>query len=142
MRDFHITRQIGAPVETAWSVLADIDHWPEWTKSVKRVESLSEQPYGIGSRVRVHQPRLRPAVWEVRDWQPSRRFVWQSGVPGLNIVADHVLEANEHGCTAALHLRYDGPLGAVVGILGKRITTRYLALEADGLKARAEAAIQ
>ncbi|WP_158601928.1 SRPBCC family protein [Pararobbsia silviterrae] len=141
MRDFHITRQIGAPIEKTWAVLADIDHWPEWTRSVSRVEALSDAPMGVGSRVRVHQPRLRPVVWEVRDWQPARRFVWQSGIPGLHIVADHLLEPSEHGCMAALHLRYDGPLGAVVGILGKRITTRYLAFEADGLKARSEGAI-
>jgi uncharacterized membrane protein len=139
MRDFHVTRQINAPIEKAWAVLADIDHWPDWTRSVKSVEPLSEQPYGVGSKVRVRQPRLRPVIWEVSDWEPSRRFVWESGVPGLHIVADHWLEPTDTGCTAALHLRYDGPLGAVMGILGKRITTRYLAFEADGLKARSEA---
>jgi hypothetical protein len=140
MRDFQVSTVINASIERTWSVLADIERWPEWTPSIERIESLTALPLGPKARVRIHQPKLRPAVWEVTVWEPPRRFVWQSKSPGVTAIADHRLEARPEGCSITLSLHFDGMLGGLAGRLTRRLTERYIRLEAEGLKARAEGA--
>jgi len=140
MRDFTVTRTIAAPPETVWEILADVGRWPEWTDSIAGVERLDAGPLAVGSRVRIRQPRLPPAVWRVTAWEPGRRFTWVARGPGFRTVADHVLRPDGDGCTAEHRIRYEGMLGGLAGLVFGRITARYLGMEADGLRARSEAA--
>lgn len=138
MSEFHTSITIQAPAEHVWTVLADVQRWPEWTASVSSVEVLDKAPLSVGSRVRIHQPKLRPAVWTVTEWQPGQRFVWVSKNPGVVAVATHSLTPGPTGCTLTLILQYKGLLGGLVGFLGRGLTKTYLGLEAAGLKARSE----
>jgi uncharacterized membrane protein len=140
MRNFRVATDINAPVERVWSTLADVERWPEWTASIARVEPLNQLPLSLGARVQIHQPKLRPAVWEVTVWEPPRRFVWQSSSFGVTAIADHVIEARAAGCSVTLTLHFGGALGGLVGRLAGRLTAQYIQLEATGLKARAEGA--
>jgi hypothetical protein len=115
-------------------VLADVACWPEWTASVSRVEMLDDKPLGLGSRVRVHQPKLRPATWCVTNWEPERRFIWTTATPGISLVAGHLLEPCDRGCKVTLDLRFDGWLGGMAGLFMGRLTEQYIGLEAEGLK--------
>jgi Polyketide cyclase / dehydrase and lipid transport len=141
MREFSVSINISSPAERVWNVLADVEHWPEWTPSVLRIEPISGTPLGAGSQVRVHQPKLRPAVWKITRWEPGCRFDWMAKHPGVTIVAEHAIASNPNGCNVTLNLRFNGLLGSLLGRLSQNLATRNLDLEATGLKERSEGRI-
>jgi len=42
---FSITVEIPAPRPIVWSVMTDVERWPEWTASISRVKRLSPGPF-------------------------------------------------------------------------------------------------
>jgi hypothetical protein len=75
----------------------EVEHWSEWTRSIEKVERLDHGEFGIGSRARVHQPRLPVAVWTVTEFEPGRSFTWVSRGLGIRSVANHRLEPRGDG---------------------------------------------
>ncbi len=138
MRQFQRKERIEASIHRVWSVLTDVERWPEWTASVTLIEALNARPLGLGSRIRIHQPRLRPAIWVVTTWNPERSFVWESASPGFTLIGSHDLKACDGGCEVTLGLRFSGWLGGVVGLLKGRLAEGYVRCEAEGLKGRSQ----
>ena len=130
---------ITAPPDTVWSVLADIERWPEWTASMTTVQPLDPGGLGAGARVRIKRPRLPPLVWRVTALEPGRSFDWVASSPGATTVARHRIEPRDGGSVVTLSRAQTGPLGAVVGRLLAGLSRRYVELEAQGLQRRAEA---
>lgn len=139
MKDFSINVQIAAPADEVWAVMSDIERWPEWTPSITSIERTNAGPFRIGARARIHQPRLPAADWVVTNLQEGRAFEWESRAPGVHVVASHVVEPSGGGARATLSIQYRGIIGDLIGRLAGGINRRYLAMEADGLKRRAEA---
>ena len=71
---FSVTVDIPARTPLVWSVLTDVERWPEWTASISRVKRLSPGPLQVGSRVRIHQPKFPPASWRVTELNPGATF--------------------------------------------------------------------
>ncbi|MDB5807390.1 MAG: hypothetical protein JWN73_4712 [Betaproteobacteria bacterium] len=137
MRDFLVRADIAASPEAVWAVLADVEHWPEWTASMQRVTRLDSGPLAQGSHLRVEQPKLLPANFTITEWQENRNFTWVSQNPGSSAVAGHVIEATGSGCTVTLTIHFNGLFGGLVGWLMRGLIGRYMAMEAQGLKQRA-----
>ena len=135
---FEDSAVIAAPASTVWEVYRDVEHWPEWTESVTSVELLDPGPLRVGSRARVRQPRLPVAEWTVTEIDEGRSFTWVARGPGVRTTGTHLVEPHADGARATAILVQAGPLGPVVGFLTRGLTKRYLAMEAAGLKARAE----
>ena len=138
MRQFQRKERIRASIHRVWTILADVERWPEWTASVTQIEELSSGPLRLGSRVRIHQPKLRPAVWVITAWKPENCFVWEAAGSGITVIGSHVLMACEEGCEVILDLRFDGWLGGLAGLLKGRLAEFYVRCEAEGLKARSQ----
>lgn len=134
--EFSRTVQIPVSPGLAWSVMADVERWPEWTTSVSRVKRLSGGPLQVGSRVRIRQPKLPPAWWRVTELNPGRSFTWVSRAPGVRVTAEHTAEARAGGTRVTLSIRYERMLGALLARWVGELNDRYLALEANGLQAR------
>ena len=135
---FETTVPIAADAERIWKTWVDVERWPEWTTSIDSVERLDAGEFGVGSRARVKQPKMRAAVWEVTELEPNRSFVWQTRSGGVTMVAGHVIEPGTGSSTATLTLDLTGPLAGLLGrLMGKRIRS-YLQAEADGVKAHCE----
>jgi len=96
-------------------------------------------PLGIGSRVRIEQPKLAPAVWTITDWQPESAFIWVSRRPGVVVTALHAIEGNSEGASrVTLTVRFEGLLAPLIALLSGKLTQHYMGLEAAGLKQRCE----
>jgi uncharacterized membrane protein len=141
MTEIIVTKSIRAPVARVWSIMSDIERWPEWTPTITTVERLDRAPLGVGARVRIAQPKLRPAVWTITEWKSDEQFIWESRAPGLRTVAEHSVRADASGCSVRLVVRFEGLLGALVGRMYGRLTAEYMELEAEGLRARSEGAM-
>jgi uncharacterized protein YndB with AHSA1/START domain len=133
--DFKITVEIPAPPPLVWSVLADVARWPEWTASTARVKRLSPGPFQVGSRVRIHQPKLPRAFWRVTELNPGASFTWVSRAPGVRVTARHTVAAAGNGSYVTLSIHYKGLLGGLLARWVGNLNEDYLALEANGLKA-------
>ena len=97
-------------------------------------ERLDSGEFGVGSRVRIRQPKLPAAVWSVTDWQPGRAFTWENRAPGLLVTASHRLAPRADGCRLELELVFSGLFAGFVARLARDLNQRYLAQEARGLK--------
>jgi uncharacterized membrane protein len=134
--NFSITVEVPAPLPLMWSVMSDVEHWPDWAARVSRVKLLSPGPLHVGSRARVHQPKLPPAFWRVTELNPGASFTWVSRAPGVRVTARHTAEASAIGSRVTLSIRYEGLLSALLARWTRHLNESYLAMEADGLKAR------
>ena len=139
MRDFQNRVSIDTSPERVWQVLADVEHWPAWTTTMIRVDHLDPPPLGLGSRVHIEQPKLRPATWTVTDWRPASQFTWTCTMPGVSLTGIHRIEGSQEGCVAIAELRLRGALSWLTGWMAGALIERYMQIEAEGLKRRSEA---
>lgn len=131
---------INASIDDVWSVYADVEHWPDWTASVNSVEFTEGDTLKVGARARIKQPKLPTAVWQVSAIDPGRSWTWEATGPGVHTTAVHTLEAEGPQQTRVHQtIVQRGPLGAVIARVYGKLTRRYLAMEAAGLKQRSEA---
>ena len=138
MKKFSVSIDIAAPPERVWQVMSDTDRWHEWTASVTSVKRLGGAPFGVGTKVLIRQPKVPPALWTVTAIEPQRMFTWVSTAPGLRVVGRHSVVPTAGGSRATLSLQMEGLFSAAFARLTGAITERYIALEANGLKARSE----
>jgi uncharacterized membrane protein len=130
---------VDAPAEKVWSVLSDVEGWPEWTESMSKVERLEDGPLAVGSTARVKQPRLAANVWRVTELEENRSFTWTTKAMGITTVADHEIEELEPATSkVTLRIRMSGGLAGVLSLLFGGMTRRYVQMEADGLKRQSE----
>jgi len=131
--------QIDAPPSAVWEVFSDVERWPEWAASFEEVRGLDGAALDVGRRFAIKQPRLPRLVWEVTDLVPGASWTWRQRSVGATTLGFHELTPIGDGATALRQrIEHRGPLGVASGLLVLRQTRRYLALEAEGLKGRAE----
>lgn len=135
---FEQSISIAAAPQLPWDVLTDAEHSPEWTSTMTSVKRLDDGPFGIGSEVRIEQPRLPTATWTVTECDPPTYFAWESTRPGVRSVAGHRIEPSGEGCVVTLSIEQAGPLAPLAGLLYGRLIRRYLETEATSLKARCQ----
>ena len=140
MIQFGITIDIGASPDRVWAVLCDVERWPEWTASVAGVQRLDAGPLAVGSRARILQPNLGPAVWRVTELDECAKvFTWATRSMGVKVAGRHEVIPNDAGCRVALSLQFSGLLGPLIARFYRSLNQSYLATEANGLKRRSEA---
>ena len=131
--------EIDAPATVVWDVYSDVERWPEWTASVTRLVALDGPGIAVDKRFEIKQPRMPKLVWQVTEVTPGASWTWVQRSPGGLTVARHDVIAESDGRTKVrLQIDQRGPVGALVGLLMRGMTKRYLELEAAGLKARSE----
>ena len=135
-RCFSTTRHIEETPDAVWPVLSDVARWPDWTPTIETVERLDDGPFGIGSRATVHQPRLPRAEWEVTGLVDGRSFTWEASGPGMRTIARHEVVPDGAGSEVTLSIEHTGPMGAVAALVWRRLTQRYIELEAESLDKR------
>ena len=136
MKHFETSMVIPAPAERIWAVLMDVKHWPDWTRSISRIEPLDEGPMRLDSRVHVIQPKLHPAVWRITEYAEGTKFVWVSKSPGVTVTGGHYITPTRDGALVTLTLDMTGVLSGIVAGLAGSLTRQYQSYEINGLKRR------
>ena len=126
---------IEAPVDVVWSVMSDVEHWPEMTASMTSVRLLDGE-LRHGARAEVVQPKLPKAIWTVTRLDEGRRFDWTAKSPGMTTVGIHGVEAVATGTRAYIGIKQTGPLAPLFGLLLRKLTESYLDLEIAGFRDR------
>lgn len=135
------TIEIDASPEVVWRVFADVEQWPAWTASVRRVTPLDGADLAVGRRFEIRQPPFPRLVWTVTELDPGRSWTWRQRSPGATTSAVHEVAPLDGGRRTLVRQRIDqrGPGGVLVGLLSRGLTRRYLTMEAEGLKQASEA---
>jgi len=142
MSDFRHVVEIRVSPQRVWNVVLDVEHWPDWTPTVTKVQRMDMGPLTLGSRTRIWQPKLMPAVWQVTSLDAQRRiFAWTTHTFGIKIVARHQVEAAGAGSRVTLSLTYHGLIGAVMARVYRDLNWDYLTREANGLRGHCEAPV-
>ena len=134
-----VSVEISRPAELIWSVLMDVERWPEWTSSITSINRLDQAPFGMGSSVSIRQPKLKTMTWRVSEFVPGRLFTWKTQSPGMSTTARHTIQPREHGCIVTHTIEHDGRLALLLEPFFRRLTQRYVEMEAQGLKKECEA---
>ena len=138
-RTYRTEVDIKAAPERVLAILCDVERWPEWTASVTRLVALDGPGLAVGKRFEIKQPRMPKLVWAVTELTPGESWTWVQRSPGGLTVARHdVVAESDRSTRVRQQLDQRGPIGALVGLLMRGMTRRYLDLEAAGLKARSE----
>ena len=139
MKPYSTTLIINASQADVWKVLSDVAHWHEWTPTVSKVEVLDQPELKLGSRYKIYQPKLQPAVWTVTVLTPPSNFTWESRMPGMLMVADHILKpVNANQTELTLTFAFQRFLGEIIGKLYRNTVESYIATEARSLKKKVE----
>jgi uncharacterized membrane protein len=139
MKPYSTAITIHASQEAVWKVLSDVSRWHEWTPTVTKVEVLDQLELKISNRYKVYQPKLQPAVWTVTALMPPSSFVWESDMPGMHMVAEHMLkQVSADQTELTLTFAFHGWLGRIIGSFYRSTVESYIATEAQSLKKRIE----
>jgi hypothetical protein len=127
-----------ARLDVVWQVLADVEHWRDWTPTVTEIKPLSNSGLTVGARYRVVQPRVRPAIYEVTECVPNQTFTWVQMFFGGVMIADHRLSSRNSATEVELSFTSKGLLANIVGKMFSKIISDHVATEAKSLKNRCD----
>lgn len=129
---------IAVSPSVVFALNTDIERWPALTPTITSVSRIDSGLLRVGSQARVKQPGQRVAVWTVDVLEPDRRFVWSTRMPGVQVVATHVVEVTPDGSRNTLGVDISGVVGALLGPLLRRKLRHVLATENEGFRRAAE----
>jgi uncharacterized membrane protein len=133
------TVRIEAPPDVVWRVWTDVERWPEWTASMRKITRLEEGPLAKNSSARVQANAPPTADWRVTEFDEGRFFKWEAEMTGAHAVGTHLVEPDGTGSKATMTVSITGgPLVALFTPLLVIISRRNLRMEAAGLKRRCE----
>jgi uncharacterized membrane protein len=138
--DITDTLDIAATPDDVWALTMDVERWPAMTPTMTSVEKLDDGPVGLGSRARIKQPGMRPAVWTVTDFEPARLFAWETKLGTVRLRGEHHLEATDGGCRNTLSVELSGLGSGILRMVAGRRLRDAIATENRGFKQTAETA--
>jgi carbon monoxide dehydrogenase subunit G len=91
---FSASVEINATPEKAWAVAKNIEEWPRWIPSLKKMEKVSGEPLGKGSQVLVVAKSLITVnlLMTITEFVPGRRVVMEGKVLGVKMTRYYTLE--------------------------------------------------
>ena len=91
---FSASAEINATPAKAWALLNDVEEWPKWIPSLKKVEKVSKGPMGVGSQVLVVAKSLITVnlLMTVTEFVAGRRVVMGGKVLGVKMTRYYEME--------------------------------------------------
>lgn len=135
---FEQTVDINASPDQVWNILADVQHWPDWTPTVKSFEWAEGDSLAVGARARLDLDGAGMGTWTVSEVDQGRSFSWTNNTRGVHTVGGHIVEPREGGSRVTLILEQSGLMATLLKPLIARVSKRNLPIEAAGLKRASE----
>jgi uncharacterized protein YndB with AHSA1/START domain len=102
-----VDRDVPAPPDAVWRLLADVREWPRWGPSVRRAElDGGGSELSAGAQGTVWTAVGVPLRFSITDFDPGHRWAWK--VAGVTATGHEVI-ATPGGC----RVRFDVPWWAV-----------------------------
>ena len=91
---FSASVEITATPEKTWALVNNIEEWPNWIPSLKKIEKITEGPLGVGSQVLVVAKSLITVnlLMTITEFVAGRRVVMEGGVLGVKMTRYYELE--------------------------------------------------
>jgi hypothetical protein len=91
---FSASIEINAPLERVWALVNEVEDWPKWIPSLKKIEKLSEGPLGKGSRILVVAKSIIKVnlFMAIIEFIPLQRVVMEGKVLGVRMTRYYTLE--------------------------------------------------
>ncbi len=133
---YDVTRNIAAPPERVWELLADAGSYDDWNPAVLSIDGT----VAIGEKLALESIANpgRTFKLKVTEMRAPSHMVWSGGNFVFKGVRTYTLRPHNGGTEFTMVEEYSG---LMVGMIGKRLPDLTESFEtfADGLKAGAEA---
>ena len=115
---FSSTVEIDAPPEKVWALVNELEEWPQWISSIKRIEKLSEGPLGEGSQIRVTAKATITVslLMTITEFVPGQRAVLQGKRLGTKMTRYYTFEPVNGGT----RLTAGGEVSGLLAFLARR----------------------
>jgi hypothetical protein len=107
-------RAVAAPIEDVFALVADVDHWTDWTSGVRR-SRLTKGPLRLGAGL-TFVPNFfpLPITAKVIGFEPNRLISWGVRTPLATLVHSFSFEAIDAHRTLVRHSEFAENLLALV----------------------------
>jgi carbon monoxide dehydrogenase subunit G len=91
---FRASVEINSTPEKTWALLKNVEEWPKWIPSLKKIEKVTEGPLGVGSQVLVVAKSLITVnlLMTITEFVAGRRVVMEGGVLGVKMTRYYEME--------------------------------------------------
>jgi carbon monoxide dehydrogenase subunit G len=122
---FESTTEINASPEAIWAALSHPEEWPQWIASIKKIEKLSTDSLGVGSRLHI---TARAGIISIKllmtitEFVPRQRVVMQGNVLGTRLSRYYTLEPVDHQTRVTAGGESSGLLSCLVSRGGQALS--------------------
>ncbi len=123
--EFSAATEINAPVGRVWALVNEIEDWPKWIPSLKKIEKLSDGPLGKGSRVLVVAKSIIKVnlFMSITEFIPQQRVVMEGRVLGVRMTRFYELSpVNKNKTRLAAGGQVTGLLAFLVRRSGQKLS--------------------
>ena len=129
MREISVSRDIDAPRDAVWAVLADFPSISTWNTGVKNSFSTSDEVEGVGARRHCDLAPMGTLDETIAEWEPGERLVVSIDSAGkLPMKRGRVtFTLADQGDPTTIDYAYEpgmGPFGRLMGpVIDKQLVT-------------------
>ncbi len=115
---------INATPERVFALVDNLEEWPQWIPSIKRIEKLSDGPLKEGSQIRVTAKSgvTVKLLMTITEFVPGQRGVMQGKVLGVRMTRYYTFEAVEGGTKLTAGGEVSGILAFLIRRGGQRVS--------------------
>lgn len=103
-----IEKHINAPIERVYTVMTDLERWPENIEAITKIEKLTEGPVGNGTRfkeTRIMFGKEHTETMTFEDVVPNRGYTLAANSCGVQYASVHTLSPEAGGTRLRLEMQ-------------------------------------
>lgn len=128
---------IHAPIEKAWAIQTDLEHWPSWQSDIQNVQLDGRLEAGTVFRWKAQGLTITSTLGVV---EPPNRIGWTGRSIGMKAVHLWHFEPAPEGTQVTTEESLSGWLTRLMALFDKRFLQKSMAQSLARLKERAESA--